>query len=122
MTTEKQLEANRENAAIARRNLKDLAGIKVINKAVLNCDGRVTVEQFPREPAGENTGGSAVRLDRAGQTQAISLDKVLLAQDKGLAPRQGRAYREIFQLVRAQLSGENARPEQDDGSYDPRQA
>ena len=41
---------------------------------------------------------------------------------KGLAPRQGRAYREIFQLVRAQLSGENAQPEQDDGSYDPRQA
>jgi ribosome-associated protein len=41
---------------------------------------------------------------------------------KGLAPRQGRAYREIFQLVRAQLTGENAQPEQDDGSYDPRQA
>jgi ribosome-associated protein len=41
---------------------------------------------------------------------------------KGLAPRQGRAYREIFQLVRAQLSGENAQPEQDEGSYDPRQA
>ncbi|NPC56876.1 ribosome biogenesis factor YjgA [Caenimonas soli] len=41
---------------------------------------------------------------------------------KGLAPRHGRAYREIFQLVRAQLSGENAQPEQDEGSYDPRQA
>ena len=41
---------------------------------------------------------------------------------KGLAPRQGRAYREIFQLVREQLSGENAQPEQDEGSYDPRQA
>jgi len=41
---------------------------------------------------------------------------------KGLAPRQGRAYREIFQLVRAQLSGENAQPEQDEGTYDPRQA
>jgi ribosome-associated protein len=41
---------------------------------------------------------------------------------RGLAPRQGRAYREIFQLVREQLSGENAQPEQDDDSYDPRQA
>jgi len=41
---------------------------------------------------------------------------------KGLAPRQGRAYREIFQLVRTQLSGEDAQPEQEDGSYDPRQA
>jgi ribosome-associated protein len=41
---------------------------------------------------------------------------------KGLAPRHGRAYREIFQLVRAQLSGENAQPEPDEGSYDPRQA
>jgi len=41
---------------------------------------------------------------------------------KGLAPRHGRAYREIFQLVREQLSGENDQPEQDDGSYDPRQA
>jgi ribosome-associated protein len=39
---------------------------------------------------------------------------------KGLAPRQGRAYREIFQLVREQLSGENAQPEQADGTYDPR--
>ncbi|HSV36808.1 MAG TPA: ribosome biogenesis factor YjgA [Ramlibacter sp.] len=41
---------------------------------------------------------------------------------KGLAPRQGRAFREIFQLVRAGLSGEDAQPEQDEDSYDPRQA
>jgi ribosome-associated protein len=40
---------------------------------------------------------------------------------KGLAPRHGRAYREIFQLVREELSGENAQPEQDDESYEPRQ-
>ena len=53
------------------------------------------------------------RKDVQPDTESIS---------KGLAPRQGRAYREIFQLVRAQLSGEDARPEQDDGSYDPRQA
>jgi ribosome-associated protein len=42
------------------------------------------------------------------------------AISKGLAPRQGRAYREIFQLVRDQLSGANAQPEQEDGHYDPR--
>jgi ribosome-associated protein len=30
---------------------------------------------------------------------------------KGLAPRQGRAYREIFQLVREQLSGEAGEPD-----------
>ena len=39
---------------------------------------------------------------------------------KGLAPRHGRAYREIFQLVRDELSGENAQPERDEGSYDAR--
>jgi ribosome-associated protein len=41
---------------------------------------------------------------------------------KGQAPRHGRAYREIFQMVRAQLSGENDVPENDDDTYDPRQA
>jgi len=39
---------------------------------------------------------------------------------RGLAPRHGRAYREIFQLVRSQLSGENAQPEPEDAPYDPR--
>jgi len=39
---------------------------------------------------------------------------------KGLAPRHGRAYREIFQLVRSQLSGENDQPEPDDATYEPR--
>lgn len=42
------------------------------------------------------------------------------AVSKGLAPRQGRAYREIFQLVKDQLSGVNAQPEQEDDHYDPR--
>ncbi len=41
---------------------------------------------------------------------------------KGQAPRQGRAYREIFQIVRAQLSGENVQAEPDEDAYDPRQA
>ena len=39
---------------------------------------------------------------------------------KGLAPRHGRAYREIFQLVRSQLSGVNDQPEPEDAPYDPR--
>lgn len=33
--------------------------------------------------------------------------KDALPEKPGLAPRHGRAYREIFQLVRAQLAGEN---------------
>ncbi|HSI53461.1 MAG TPA: ribosome biogenesis factor YjgA [Ramlibacter sp.] len=41
---------------------------------------------------------------------------------KGLAPRQGRAYREIFQLVRAALSGEDVQPDDDETAYDPRHA
>ncbi|MBU0588749.1 MAG: DUF615 domain-containing protein [Gammaproteobacteria bacterium] len=42
------------------------------------------------------------------------------AESKGLAPRQGRSYREIFQLVRAQLSGENDSPlEPDDENLKP---
>jgi ribosome-associated protein len=39
---------------------------------------------------------------------------------KGLAPRQGRAYREIFQLVKDQLTGIKSPAEDEDGSYDPR--
>ncbi len=41
---------------------------------------------------------------------------------KGLAPRHGRAYRDIFQLVKDGLTGANRRPEHDGASYDPRQA
>jgi ribosome-associated protein len=40
---------------------------------------------------------------------------------KGLAPRHGRAYREIFQLVKDQLTGIKAPAADEDGSYDPRQ-
>ena len=43
------------------------------------------------------------------------------AVSKGLAPRRGRAYRDIFQLVRDHLSGVDAQPEHDDGTYDARQ-
>jgi ribosome-associated protein len=39
---------------------------------------------------------------------------------KGLAPRHGRAYREIFQLVKDQLTGIRTPDEDEDSSYDPR--
>ena len=42
--------------------------------------------------------------------------KDALPEKPGLAPRHGRAYREIFQLVRAQLAGENA---SDDAALPP---
>jgi ribosome-associated protein len=40
---------------------------------------------------------------------------------KGLIPRHGRAYREIFQLVRDGLDGDHDLPENNDATYDPRQ-
>ena len=43
-------------------------------------------------------------LVRQARKDAKPLDKAAVSQ--GLAPRQGRAYREIFQLVRAQLSAD----------------
>ena len=39
---------------------------------------------------------------------------------KGLVPRHGRAYREIFQLVKDQLTGIKSPAEDEDDSYDPR--
>jgi len=42
--------------------------------------------------------------------------KDTLPEKPGMAPRHGRAYREIFQLVRAQLAGENA---SDDAALPP---
>jgi ribosome-associated protein len=43
------------------------------------------------------------------------------AVSKGLAPRQGRAYREIFQLVRGQLTGTDI-PASESDADDPRSA
>ncbi len=40
------------------------------------------------------------------------------AVSRGLAPRQSRAFREIFQLVREQLRGGDAAPRGEDGAYD----
>ena len=40
------------------------------------------------------------------------------AVSRGLAPRQSRAFREIFQLVREQLRGGDTAPRDEDGAYD----
>ena len=45
-------------------------------------------------------------LVRQARKDAPGTDKAAVSQ--GLAPRQGRAYREIFQLVKATLKGQNA--------------
>ncbi|MEQ1657337.1 MAG: DUF615 domain-containing protein, partial [Hylemonella sp.] len=42
-------------------------------------------------------------LVRQARKDAIPADKAAVSQ--GLAPRQGRAYREVFQLVRELLAG-----------------
>jgi FkbM family methyltransferase len=70
-------EASRENARLARKNLKPLAGIKVISKAVLDRSARVSLEAFPADETGQNTGGSAVYPGGSGETQAIPLDAIL---------------------------------------------
>jgi FkbM family methyltransferase len=70
-------EANRENTRIARANLQAFPGIKLMNKAVLNREGRVRVSTFPPEAAGQNTGGGRVFLDETGEGKAVSFDALL---------------------------------------------
>jgi ribosome-associated protein len=56
------------------------------------------IQQFPQ------TDTQQLRaLVRQARKDAKPLDKAVVSQ--GLAPRQGRAYREVFQLVRDHLSG-----------------
>lgn len=65
------------------------------------------VEQFPR------TDAQRLRaLVRQARKDAPPADRD--ATSKGLAPRQGRAFRDIFQLVRDQLAGGNDIPDRDD--------
>ena len=45
-------------------------------------------------------------LVRQARKDAVPADKTAVSQ--GLAPRQGRAYREVFQLVKATLKGSNS--------------
>ena len=55
-------------------------------------------------------------LIRQARKDAPSAHEANVAQSQGLAPRKGRAYRELFQLVRAQIQGEAAADE--DGAQD----
>lgn len=49
-------------------------------------------------------------LVRQARKDAVPVDQAAVSQ--GLAPRQGRAYREVFQLVKATLKGSDSRPAQ----------
>jgi ribosome-associated protein len=65
------------------------------------------VEQFPA------TDAQRLRaLVRQARKDAPPADRD--AMSKGLAPRQGRAFRDIFQLVRDHLAGGNDIPDRDD--------
>jgi ribosome-associated protein len=55
-------------------------------------------------------------LVRQARKDAVPADKAAVSQ--GLAPRQGRAYREVFQLVKATLKGADSAEEQAGGSDD----
>ena len=50
-------------------------------------------------------------LIRQARKDAPGAHDANVAQSQGLAPRKGRAYRELIQLVRAQLQGEDAADE-----------
>jgi ribosome-associated protein len=55
-------------------------------------------------------------LIRQARKDAPALDKAAVSQ--GLAPRKGRAYRELFQLVREHLGGTGLEREQDAADED----
>lgn len=55
-------------------------------------------------------------LVRQARKDAVPTDKAAVSQ--GLAPRQGRAYREVFQLVKATLKGSDSSAESTDEDHD----
>ena len=55
-------------------------------------------------------------LVRQARKDAVPANKVAVSQ--GLAPRQGRAYREVFQLVKATLKGSDSAEEPTDENDD----
>ena len=58
-------------------------------------------------------------LIRQARKDAPTAREATVAESHGLAPRKGRAYRELFALVRAQISGITAEdPEADEGAED----
>jgi FkbM family methyltransferase len=70
-------EAEAENCELARANLRAKKGIKVIHRAVLNCECRTESDPYPADKNGFNAGGSVVRLAANGRTQAVPLDTIL---------------------------------------------
>ena len=58
-------------------------------------------------------------LIRQARKDAPGAHDATVAESQGLAPRKGRAYRELFLLVRAQLEG--ASGAQSDGSEEPQE-
>ena len=52
-------------------------------------------------------------LVRQARKDAPGAHEANVAQSQGLAPRKGRAYRELFQLVRGQIQGEDGTDEDD---------
>ena len=64
--------------------------------------------EYKRELKGGFDGPSRTELKREStELQDLGTDLLTLRKDlmEGLAPRQGRAYRELFKLVRSVLTG-----------------
>lgn len=57
-------------------------------------------------------------LIRQARKDAPGAHEAAVAESQGQAPRKGRAYRELFALVRAQISGASEEPEADDAEED----
>lgn len=57
-------------------------------------------------------------LIRQARKDAPGAHEAAVAESQGQAPRKGRAYRELFALVRAQISGATEEPETDDDGED----
>jgi len=54
-------------------------------------------------------------LIRQARKDAPGAHEAAVAESHGQAPRKGRAYRELFALVRGQISGTAEEPDEDDG-------
>ena len=79
---------------------------------VVQCKGnsrRVASDEAVQEWIAQYPGTDTQQLRalvRQARKDAVPADKAAVSQ--GLAPRQGRAYREVFQLVKATLKGSDS--------------
>ena len=83
------------------------------DKLIANEDA---LDQWLREYPQTDTQQLRALIRQARKDVQPTQDQV----SKGLVPRHGRAYREIFQLVKDQLTGIPSPAEEDDGTYDHR--